>query len=81
MNVSETFFECGTLHVAVNTSEERGGLQRAAQRIRWLPDVLAVADDKGELEVVFRAPGEGLLRRIHQTLQRIDANDRGFSEP
>jgi hypothetical protein len=76
MNVGESFPECGRLHLAINPQGDRGGLHRAAQKIRWLPGVLDVADNNGELEVVFHAPATGLLRQIHHAL----ATCRSFPE-
>lgn len=80
MNVGETYSECGRLHLAVNPQGDHSGLRRAAQRIRWLPGVLAVADGNGELEILFRAPADELLRQIHQTLAVGRSATTGFPE-
>lgn len=66
----------GRLRLTGRSRDDVAGLRRAAQRIRWLPGVLAVADGNGELEVLFRAPAGELLRQIHQTL----AGNRAFPE-
>ena len=76
MNAGESYPECGRLHLAVNPQGDHSSLNRAAQKIRWLPGVLAVADGDGELDVMFRGSPDGLLRRIHQAL----ATGRCFPE-
>jgi hypothetical protein len=74
MHSIETESPMGTLRLTGRSRDDVAGLRRAAQQIRWLPGVLAVADGNGEIEVLFRAPAEELLRQIHQTL----AGNRGF---
>ncbi len=70
MNVGETYLECGTLRLTVNPQEDNGNLRRAAQRIRWLPGVLAVEGESGELEIQFRGSSDDCLRQIHRVLAR-----------
>ncbi|MBM3861683.1 MAG: hypothetical protein FJ395_18830 [Verrucomicrobia bacterium] len=68
MNAIESYPESGIIHLAVNPREDHGGLRRAAQHIRWLPGVVAVADGNGDLEITFHGPADDLLRRIHEAL-------------
>jgi len=81
MQSIRTMPSVGTLRLTARTPEDAAGLRRAAERIRWLPDVLAVATCDGELQIVFRAPAEGLLRQVHRTLSAGAIGDCGFSEP
>lgn len=55
-------------------------LRQAAQRLLWLPGVLAVRNGNGELEIVYRAPAEDVLRQIHHALAAVVEAPR-FPDP
>jgi len=81
MNTMEIACPSGTLRLATRSLADAMVLRRAAQRIRWLPGVLTVAEDSGELEVVFRGAADELVRRIHQALAGGRCGYQGFPEP
>ena len=68
MHAVESTSELGILSLTADSREDTASLRSAVQRIRWLPGVLAVENAGGELQVVFREPSDGLLRRIHQAM-------------
>ncbi|MCX7885906.1 MAG: hypothetical protein N3B01_01425 [Verrucomicrobiae bacterium] len=80
MSAIEASPGCGIIRVATYRWDDTARLRRAAQRIRWLPGVLAVDNCDGELQIRYRAPAEDLLRRIHKALSGSVAA-QGFPQP
>jgi hypothetical protein len=63
--------ELAMLKLTVRDNSDAAYLERAADQIRRLPNVVRVRADvrSGQIEIVFQHPVEGLLRQIHGALQ------------
>jgi len=70
-NSSNTPFTVGMMRLMLGESGGPVLLNRAAEEIRQLDNVLRVRADAQheELEIVFSRPAPDLLRRIHAALQ------------
>ena len=71
MNGASQTSGVGMMRFTVRDEGELDFLGRAADRISQLPNVLRVRTNpaRQEIEIVFREPAEGLLRRIDTALR------------
>ena len=67
--------EVAMIRFTLRDERETDFLERAADEIRRLPNVLRVRTDvaRQEIEIVFKQPADGLLRQVNDALKSVSA--------
>jgi hypothetical protein len=75
MNIESHESEVAMMRFTLRDETETDFLERTADEIRRLPNVLRVRTDvaRQEIEIVFKQPADSLLGQVNSALRRVQA--------